>query len=96
MEPVNVLVVSSTSEQALRMIADVSPRIKIFDSSKLWDAPDIVTKERAGDFSNKEFDAMLSQAEVVYGFRLPEKYLHQSAKTKMVSVLFCGSRFYSE
>ena len=60
MEPVNVLVVSSISEESLRQIAAVSPSIKVQDSSHLWDAPDMVTPEKKGDFSsdcNCSFDS---------------------------------------
>jgi phosphoglycerate dehydrogenase-like enzyme len=90
MEPVNVLVVSSIGEDALRLIADVSPRIKLFDSSKLWDAPDIITPERKGDFSSPEFDAMLARAEVIYGFRLPQNFTARAPRLKWFQCFFAG------
>jgi D-2-hydroxyacid dehydrogenase (NADP+) len=90
MESVDVLVVSSTSEDALKLISDVSPRIKLLDSSKIWDAPDIITPERKGDFSSKEFDEMLAQAEVIYGFRLPKNIAVRAPRLKWFQCFFAG------
>jgi len=62
-ESVNVLVTSSIGEECLRLITATSPKIKILDASDLVDA------EQRGDLSSKEqLDAMLAEAEVIYGF----------------------------
>ena len=90
MESVNVLVISSISEQSLRQIAAVSPRIKLSDASNLWDAPDMVTAERKGDISNEKFDALLAQAEVIYGFRPPQNVIARAPKLKWIQTMLAG------
>jgi len=90
MDTINVVVLSAIGEENLRRIAKVSPKIKVFDGSKLWDAPDMVTTERKGDFSNKEFEAMLADAEVVYGYRPPQNIIARAPKLKWLQSMVAG------
>jgi len=86
----NVLVISSIGRESLRQIAAVSPKIKLQDASDLWDAPDMVTAERKGDFSNKEFEALLAEAEVLYGYRFPKNVIASAPKLKWIQTMLAG------
>lgn len=90
MNTINVLVTSVLSQDALRKIAAVSPRIKIMDASGLWDAPDMVTFGRGGDFTNQKFEAMLAEAEIIYGFRPPQSVVVRAPKLKWVQTMLAG------
>lgn len=90
MESTNVMVISSIDEECLRQIAAVSPKIKLQDASSLWDAPDIVTTERKGDTSDKRFNALLSQAEVIYGYRPPKNVIARAPKLKWIQTMLAG------
>ncbi len=90
MDTINILVTSVLSDNALRKIAAVSPRIKILDVSGLWDAPDMVTAEQKGDFSNEKFEAMLAQAEIIYGFRPPQNVISRAPKLKWIQTMLAG------
>ena len=90
MKQLNVLVISSIGKESLRQIVAVSPKIKLQDAADLWDAPDMVTAERKGDFSNKEFEALLAQAEVLYGYRLPKNVIARAPKLKWIQTMLAG------
>jgi len=90
MDFINVLVISSISEESLRQIAAVSPKINLSNASDLWDSPDMVTAERKGDFSNEKFDALLAQAEVLYGFRPPRNLVARAPKLKWIQATVAG------
>ena len=66
MESVNILVTAPIEEECLERIAATSPRVK------LWEISDLMRAERAGDTSaTEQLDALLSEAEIIYAFRLP-------------------------
>jgi len=77
MRELNVVVTGSIEDECLRQIADVSPEIK------LWDASDLAVAEQNGDFTSREkFDAMLAQAEVLYGFWPPRNLITRAPRLK--------------
>jgi phosphoglycerate dehydrogenase-like enzyme len=85
MRQLNVLITRSLEDKYLRQISDVSPVIKIFDAS------DLDTAERSGDYTSKEkFDAMLAEAEVIYGFWPPQNILARSPKLKWIQTMLAG------
>lgn len=90
MDTVNVLVTSVLSENALRKIAEVSPIVKIMDVSGLWDAPDMVTAETKGDFTNEKFEAMLAETDIIYGFRPPQNVISRATKLKWIQTMLAG------
>ena len=62
MESLDVIVTSAISDQCMRQINGVSPKIKLTNVSDLFRA------ERRGDSTSKEkLDALLAEAEVLYG-----------------------------
>ena len=92
MEPVNILVILSLAEfsiaekgECLRRIDAVSPRIKMRDIS------DLVIAEQRGDLAAKEqLDALLAEAEVVYGFTLPQNIIARAPRLKWVEMIPAG------
>ena len=95
MDNVNVLVVSRISEESKREIEAVSPKIKLWDSSHLWDAPPKVHDEhQKEDFSSQEFDAILAQAEVIYGFRPPKNVVARAPRLKWYQNMLAGVDYF--
>jgi len=95
MDFVNLLVVSRISEESKRQIEAVSPRIKLWDTSHLWSAPTKVRDEhQKEDFSSKEFDALLAQAEVIYGFRPPQNVIARAPKLKWIQGMLAGVDYF--
>jgi len=85
MESVNVLVTTSISDECRRQIASVSPRIKLRDVSDFADA------EKRGDFSSKEqFDALLAEAEIIYGAGPPQNVITRASKLKWIQTTNAG------
>jgi len=85
MGQLNIVIARPVEEECLREIMAVSPEIK------LWDASDLATAEQSGDFTSKEkFDAMLAQAEVVYGFWPPRNVVARAPKLKWVQSMLAG------
>ena len=85
MGPINVLITAPIGDELLRQINNVSPRIKLSNISELSRA------EQRGDFARKdELDAMLAEAEVIYGFRLPNDVFARAPKLKWVQVMSAG------
>jgi len=82
---VNVLVTSSIGDECLRQIKMVSPKVKLVDASHLARA------EQAGNFTSKdEFDALLAEVEIVYGFRFPKDFIARTPKLKWVQMMSAG------
>jgi hypothetical protein len=77
MESVNVLVTTPIGDELLQQINAVSPTIKLSNVSELARA------EQRGDFARKdELDALLAEAEVIYGLRLPKNVIARAPKLK--------------
>jgi D-2-hydroxyacid dehydrogenase (NADP+) len=84
-ETVNVLVTTPIGDELLQQITTVSPRIKLSSVSEL------VRAEQRGDFAHKdELDALLVEAEVIYGLRLPKNVISRAPKLKWVQVMSAG------
>jgi len=90
MELVNVLVTPAMMqerlpEDKLREIIAVNPKIKLSEASAL------VAAEREGDFTSKEkLDALLAEAEVVYGTKLPLNLISRAPKLKWIQLMSAG------
>lgn len=92
---INVLVISRISEDCKRQIEAVSPRIRLWDTSDLWNAPaKVLSKEQKEDFSNEEFDALLAQAEVIYGFRPPKNVVTRAPRLKWYQNMLAGVDYF--
>ena len=82
---VNLLVTTTLNEASLKRIKNVSKRIKLTDVSKL------VQAEQKGDTeARKRLDAFLAEAEVIYGFRLPENLIARAPKLKWFQTMSAG------
>lgn len=89
MESVNVLVTSVVDDECLKQIAGVSPRVKLTDVAELSHAAhngDLVARAR--------LDALLAEAEVIYGLRLPENVLSRAPRLKWIQVMSAGVDFF--
>lgn len=86
MELINVVVVTAEpDDERLRKIAAVSPRIKVTDVSAL------IRAEQSGDsIAKKKLDSILAEAEVVYGFRLPQDLIKRAPKLKWIQTSSAG------
>ena len=85
MESINVLVTTPIGDELLQQIIAVSPTIKLSNVSELTRA------EQRGDFARKdELDALLAEAEVIYGLRLPKNVIARAPKLKWVQVMSAG------
>ncbi len=85
MESVNVLVTGAIGDESLRLITAISPKIKLTDAS------DLSRVEQRGDSASKgKLDALLAEAEVIYGFRLPQNVVTLAPKLKWVQVMSAG------
>jgi len=84
-ETVNVLVNTPIGDQLLQQITDVSPRIRLSNVYELARA------EQKADFTGKgELDALLAEAEVIYGFRFPRSMIVRAPRLKWVQVMSAG------
>ena len=89
MDSVNVLVTSGMDDESLQLISDVSPRVRLTDVS------DLARAEQNGDFTSREkLDALLAEAEVVYGLRIPQDVFSRSPKLKWIQVMSAGVEFF--
>ena len=85
MGQVNVVITRHIGEELRREITDVSPEIKLRDAS------DFAEAEHGGDFSSQEkFDAILAQAEVLYGFWPPKNVISRSPNLKWLHTMLAG------
>ncbi len=72
-------------EESLSQIESVSPLLKIKDIS------DLTYAERCGDFSSKEkLDALLAEAEVLFGFPPPKNIIARAPKLKWIHLPLAG------
>lgn len=92
MDKVNVLVISKISEDCKHQIEAVSSRIKLLDATSIWDSPDIVDASRKGDVTKDEqFDAMLAQAEVIFGYIPPSNTIARAPMLKWIQCMVAGA-----
>jgi len=84
-ESVNILVTTSIDDKCQRQIIDLSPNIKLRDVSDFADA------EKRGDFSSKEqFDALLAEAEIIYGPRPPQNIIARAPRLRWIQTTNAG------
>ena len=92
MESVNVLVTGLTrpvEKEYLQQINAVSPKVKARDVS------DLARAERTGDSSaEKQFDALLAEAEVIFGFPPPKNLIARAPKLKLIQTPLAGADHY--
>jgi D-2-hydroxyacid dehydrogenase (NADP+) len=85
METVNLLVTIALDDACLRQIMNISSRIKLTNISEL------VRAEQKGDaVAKKQSDALLAEAEVIYGFGLPQNLIARAPKLKWVQMMSAG------
>lgn len=94
MVPLNVIVTTAMvpiGEECERLITSVSPRIK------LREATDLALAERRGDPPAKEqLDALLAEAEVIYGFRFPRNLIARAPKLEWIQTMGAGVDFLDD
>jgi phosphoglycerate dehydrogenase-like enzyme len=72
-------------DENFKNVSAVSSRIKLDDASIL------LSEEQRGDLSSKgRFDALLGQAEVLFGFRLPNDLLKRAPRLRWIQVMSAG------
>ena len=80
-----IIIPGSLSDEHRQQIITVGPKVKLRDVS------DLVRAERRGDFTSKEqFDALLAEAEVIYGLILPRNVIARAPQLKWVQVMAAG------
>jgi phosphoglycerate dehydrogenase-like enzyme len=85
MDIVNVLVAVEIDDECRRQIAGVSQQVRLTDVYQLCSA------EQEGDANAKQkLDALLAEAEVIFGGRLPQGYLSRAPKLRWVQVTSAG------
>ncbi len=86
---VKVLVTIPIGDELTRRIRGVTPRIDLQDGFELLAA------EEGGDLSREaQLDALLADAEVIYGFGLPRNVLARAPRLKWVQVISAGVERY--
>jgi phosphoglycerate dehydrogenase-like enzyme len=91
MDKIKVMVLSAIDEVYLREIAGVSPRIEVLNGAKIWNMPDMITAEHEPDCTEPEYEAMLAQAEVIYGYRLPPNVISRAPRLKWIQGMLAGA-----
>jgi D-2-hydroxyacid dehydrogenase (NADP+) len=89
MDAINVLVLSAIGEENLRRIADISPRMRVMDASKVWDEREPIEMGKAAAI-DPEFAAMLAEAEVLYGYGPPPNLVALAPKLKWFQTMLAG------
>lgn len=80
-----MLVTAPLDEGSLQRIRAVGSRVKVTDVSELLRA------EGKGDANAaRKLDALLAEAEVIYGFRLPEDLVRRAPRLRWVQVMSAG------
>jgi D-2-hydroxyacid dehydrogenase (NADP+) len=85
MKEINVLVTTGLDETALNRIKAVGTRIKVTDVSKMSQAA-----QRGDAAAKQQLDALLAEAEIIYGFRLPENVIARAPKLKWFQTMSAG------
>jgi D-2-hydroxyacid dehydrogenase (NADP+) len=84
-ESVNLLVTNALNEASLQQITNISSRIKLTNVSEL------ARDERKGNaIAKKQLDALLAEAEVIYGFTFPENVIARAPKLKWIQTMSAG------
>ena len=91
MDKIKVMVVSTIDEGYLGQIAAVRPRVEVLNAAKIWHLPDMITAEDEADCTKPEYAAMLAQAEVIYGYRLPPNVIARAPRLKWIQGMLAGA-----
>ncbi|MGA9049304.1 MAG: D-2-hydroxyacid dehydrogenase [Dehalococcoidia bacterium] len=85
MKQINVVATIKLDDRAARQITDISKRIKLIDAA----GP--AQREQEGDAAaRRQMDSLLSDAEVIYGFRLPRNVIARAPRLKWIQVMAAG------
>jgi D-2-hydroxyacid dehydrogenase (NADP+) len=84
-ESVNLLVTNALNEVSLQQITNISSRIKLTNVSEL--ARD---EQKGNAIVKKQLDALLAEAEIIYGFRFPEDVIARAPKLKWIQTMSAG------
>ncbi|MGA2368759.1 MAG: D-2-hydroxyacid dehydrogenase [Dehalococcoidia bacterium] len=85
MKQVNVVATIKLDAKAARQITDISERINLIDAA----GPAL--HEQEGDTAaRQQMDALLAEAEVIYGFRLPGNVIARAPQLKWIQVMAAG------
>ncbi len=92
MKKINLLVTTALNEASRQRIVAVSRRIKLTDVVQLAQAA-----QKGDAVAKEQLDALLAEAEVIYGFRLPENIIARAPKLKWFQTMSAGvDRFLDE
>jgi D-2-hydroxyacid dehydrogenase (NADP+) len=84
MKPVNVLVTSEIGDECVQLISAI-------DGVKVDDVSGLLRRELKGDaVAGEKFDASLSDAEIIYGLRLPQDVIKKAPNLRWVQVMSAG------
>lgn len=84
-ESVRILITSPIGESCLGQIAKVSQCIEVLDVSEL-----INVEQNGGTLPNGEFDVLLADTEVIFGFDVPQSLLKRAPKLKWIQTISAG------
>jgi D-2-hydroxyacid dehydrogenase (NADP+) len=90
MDAINVLVVSAMPESCLSKIAAVNPKIKVYDASHINISSNESTAEHKVTISDKKFDELLAQAEIIYGIMPPRNVVIRAPNLKWIQTTLAG------
>ena len=89
MDKLHIVVAASFNKQAipidLKSIANVSPIIMVTDASEF-----LAQEQRGDSTSEREFDAVLKDADIMFGARLPNNVLIRAPRLKWVQMMGAG------
>lgn len=85
MDTTNIVIATPFSHEAQDRVRAVSPRVK------LTDITDLARRDYQDDVqARRELDAVLAEAEIVYGMRVPVNLLPRAPKLKWIQVTSAG------
>lgn len=93
MENINILVTSKIGEENLRRIMEINSQVKVFDTTGIWSIPNPATYNKDSDSTNEEFNALLAEAEILFGFRLPPNVIMRAPKLKWIQAMTAGVNY---
>ena len=89
MNSVNIVLVTPVDDECFRRIITTNPQIKLTDASHL--VPQFPAKPEPPDpAKEKALDALLAEAEIIYGFMPPRNVIARSPKLKWIQTLSAG------
>jgi D-2-hydroxyacid dehydrogenase (NADP+) len=88
---INVLVFATLGQECLRQIADVNPNVRVEDASPLGrEEAEYFTPDKKEDFRHEKFEALLAEAEIMFGHRFPEDVIARAPNLKWIQFLGTG------